>query len=362
MPRKHEDTENNGGTGRFDIRDVAKLAGVSVATVSRTVNNIPTVNVQMAARVREAIRELNYYPNGQARALVSGKSRLVGLLVSDITNPFFPELIKCFEKAAVEHGYELLIGSTNYDSELQHCLRRMIERNVDGVAVMTFGVEDPVLDELSERKIPMVFVDVSQETFPQDALMVDYKHGMAEAIRHLVALGHVDIGFISGPLNQHSALLRRDAFLLSLEECGCTPKAAFITEGDHRLEGGMHGIATLLQTGHPPTAVLCSNDMMAIGALRTLHKRGFRVPEDMSIVGFDDIHLAEFVNPPLTTVSMSRAEIAREAVKALLGRIESVAEHGRTTNQPIPTKLIVRETTAPPRFQQSRPSSTPSAG
>lgn len=352
MPRKPYRAGEHVTAGRFDIRDVAKRAGVSVATVSRTVNNISTVNLEMAERVRQAIRELNYHPNTQARALVSGKSRLIGLLVSDITNPFFPELIKCFERSAVEHGYELLIGSTNYDSELQHCLRRMIERNVDAVAVMTFGVEDPVLKELSNRKIPMVFVDVSEEAFPQDALMVDYRQGMTDAIRHLVALGHREIGFISGPLNEHSARLRRDAFLLSLEACGCKPNDGFIAEGDHRLEGGMRGIATLLNTGYPPTAVLCSNDMMAIGALRTLHKRGFRVPEDMSVVGFDDIHLAEFVNPPLTTVSMSQTDIAREAIRALLSRIEQAAP-ARRTSYTVSTKLVVRETTAPPRFERT---------
>ncbi len=353
MPKKPDGDENGNPGGRFDIRDVAKRAGVSVATVSRTVNNIPSVNVQMADRVRLAIQELNYYPNTQARALVSGRSRLVGLLVPDITNPFFPELIKCFEKAVVQHGYELLIGSTNYDSELQHCLRRMIERNVDCVAVMTFGVEDPVLEELSSRQIPMVFMDVSQETFTQDVLMVDYKHGMTKAIQHLVGLGHRDVGFISGPLNQHSAILRRDAFLLSLVQCGCQPRASFMVEGDHRLEGGMEGIVTLLKTGYPPTAVLCSNDMMAIGALKMLHQRGFRVPEDMSVVGFDDIHLAEFVNPPLTTVSMSQTEIAHQAITTLLSRIEHAAAKG-TTKHHVTTTLVVRETTAPPRFRYPR--------
>lgn len=335
-------------TERFDIRDVAKRAGVSVATVSRTVNKVPTVNSLLAARVHQAIRDLNYFPNTQARALVSGRSRLVGLLVSDITNPFFPELIKCFERAVVEHGYELLIGSTNYDSELQHCLRRMVERNVDGVAVMTFGVEDPVLDELSHRNIPMVFVDVSETDFPQDVLLVNYGQGMLEALQHLVALGHRDIGFISGPLREHSALLRRHAFLASMHACDCNAREDLILEGDHQLEGGMLGMTALLRLPHPPTAVLCSNDMTAIGALRTLQQRGFRVPDDMSLVGFDDIHLTEFVHPPLTTVRMSQTEIAQSAVRSLLSRIEETAPSAAPQSFPISTRLIVRETTAPP--------------
>ncbi len=350
MPRKpaRATTSPVSPNERFDIRDVAKRAGVSVATVSRTVNKVPTVNAVLAARVHEAIRDLNYFPNTQARALVSGRSRLVGLLVSDITNPFFPELIKCFERAAVEHGYELLIGSTNYDSELQHCLRRMVERNVDGVAVMTFGVEDPVLNELSHRNIPMVFVDVSEADFPQDVLLVNYGQGMLEALQHLVHLGHRDIGFISGPLKEHSALLRRHAFLASMHTSGCEAREDLLVEGDHQLEGGMNGMGLLLRLPHPPTAVLCSNDLTAIGALRTLQQRGIRVPEDMSLVGFDDIHLTEFVHPPLTTVRMSQIEIAQNAVRSLLSRIEDAAPPRVPQSFPISTRLVIRETTAPP--------------
>ena len=339
---------------RIDMHDVARRAGVSIATVSRTINNVPTVNADLARRVREAIRELNYYPNTQARALVSGRSRLVGLLVSDITNPFFPELVKRFEEAVVRKNYELLIGSTDYDSDLQHCLRRMIERNVDGVAVMTFGVEDPVLQELASRNIPMVFMDVADEAFTHDTLLVDYNHGMLSAVRHLVALGHREIGFISGPLAQHSAALRRAAFLHSLGECGCDVKEHFLVEGDHQLEGGMRGIAMLLSHPEPPTAVLCSNDMTAIGALRALQRQGCRVPEYMSVIGFDDIHLAEFVNPPLTTVSMSRKEIARKAVSALLGRITHASPLKVRQTQSVSTALVVRETTAPPRRGEGR--------
>ena len=308
----------------------------------------------MAARVREAIRELNYYPNNQARALVSGRSRLFGLLVSDITNPFFPELIKRFETAAVRHGYELLIGSTNYDSELQHCLRRMIERNVDGVAIMTFGVEDPVLEELSSRNIPMVFVDIAPEDysgqeFAQDTLTVDYLHGMQQAVEHLVTLGHCNIGFLSGPLTQHSATLRRTAFFSSMRSAGCTAQERFVIEGDHQLEGGMAGMTRLLDFPDYPTAVLCSNDLTAIGALRTLHKRGLRVPDHMSVVGFDNIHLAAFLNPALTTVNMSQTEIADSAIAALLARIEGSSRLDYTAAKRISTSLILRETTAPPR-------------
>src|SRR5580693_8519265 len=161
--------------GKMDIRTVAQLAKVSIATVSRTINRVSTVNPRMAKRVWEAIEQLDYFPNTQARALVSGRSRIFGLIVPEITNPFFPELIQGFEDIAVEHGYEILVSSTNYDPKrMSHCIRRMLERKVDGVAVMTFGIEEPLLDQLAKRKIPMVFIDVAPKNTGTSLLKVDY--------------------------------------------------------------------------------------------------------------------------------------------------------------------------------------------
>src|ERR1700728_734755 len=179
----------NKGSERMDIRTIARAAHVSIATVSRTINNIPTVNPEIAKRVWEVIDELDYFPNTQARALVSGRSRLFGLIVSEITNPFFPELIRGFEDIAVENGYEILIGSTNYDPErMSQSGRRMIERNVEGVAVMTFGVEQPLLEELASRQVPMVFVDQGPPGELVRPLIVDYRKGIQEGVQHLAVL------------------------------------------------------------------------------------------------------------------------------------------------------------------------------
>src|SRR5581483_5909672 len=198
---------------RMDIHAVARQAHVSIATVSRTINHVPTVNPKLAKRVWEAIRELNYFPNTQARALVSGRSRLLGLIVSEITNPFFPELIQVFEEVAVEHGYEILIGSTNYDPErMRRCIRRMVERNADAVAVMTFGIEQPLLEQLADRKIPLVFVDQGPDRPGISLLHVDYHHGIRQGVQHLAALGHRDIAFVTGPLRLHSAQSRLAAY------------------------------------------------------------------------------------------------------------------------------------------------------
>src|SRR5215469_7919649 len=180
----------------MDIRAVAKRANVSIATVSRTINRIPTVNPKLAKQVWDAIRELDYFPNSQARALVSGRSGLLGIIVSEITNPFFPELIQGFEDVAVENRYEILVSSTNYDPKrMELCIRRMIERKVEGVAVMTFGIEQPLFEQLAERNIPLVLIDVGPDRPGISLLKIDYYHGIRQGVQHLAALGHRRIGF-----------------------------------------------------------------------------------------------------------------------------------------------------------------------
>jgi LacI family transcriptional regulator len=330
----------------MDIRTVAERANVSIATVSRTINHVPTVNAKMAKRVWEAIRELNYFPNTQARALVSGRSGLLGLIVSEITNPFFPELIQGFEDVAVESGYEILVSSTNYDTKrMSLCIRRMLERKAEGVAVMTFGIEEPLLDQLAERNIPMVFVDVGPDRPGISLLKVDYHHGIRQGVQHLAALGHRNIAFISGPARLRSAQSRVSAFSQSLKECGIVLHPEWLAEGDHTLEGGIAAMEKLLNSSRRPTAVMCSNDLTAIGVLHKAFRAGLRVPDDLSVIGFDDIDMARATIPPLTSIQMSRLELARAAVTALRAHVEGTTTH-REYN--IDTQLVVRESTSYP--------------
>jgi DNA-binding LacI/PurR family transcriptional regulator len=336
------------GRDKMDIRTVARLANVSIATVSRTINRVSTVNPRMAKRVWEAIEKLDYFPNTQARALVSGRSRLLGLIVSEITNPFFPELIQGFEDIAVEHGYEILISSTNYDpARMALCIRRMLERKAEGVAVMTFGVEKPALEQLAERKVPLVFVDVGPERPGISLLRVDYHHGIRQGVQHLAALGHRQIAFVSGPKRLHSAQSRVAAFSKSLAECAIVADPAWIVEGDHTMEGGIDAMNRLLKSKPLPTAVMCSNDMTAIGVLHKLYRAGLRVPDDLSLIGFDDIHIAQVTIPPLTTIQMSCFELARAAVTALRAHVEEGGDPKR--HHKINTHLVVRESTGFPR-------------
>lgn len=344
---KNNRSGSNSESTRLDIHTVAREANVSIATVSRTINHVSTVNPRLAKRVWDAIHHLNYFPNTQARALVSGRSRLLGLIVSEITNPFFPELIQGFEDVAVENGYEILIGSTNYDPErMRRCIRRILERNVEGVAVMTFGIEQSLLDQLVERKIPVVVVDVGPEGPEVSVLHVLYRHGIRLGVQHLAALGHRNIGFVTGPLRLHSAKSRLDAYRSALEECGIRADERFIVEGDHTIEGGMAAAQRFLQSKRLPTAIMCSNDMLAIGVLHKLSRSGLRVPKDISLIGFDDIHMAEMMIPPLTSIQMSRTDLARAAVSALRASLEGTSAKREYT---IDTRLVVRESTDYPR-------------
>jgi DNA-binding LacI/PurR family transcriptional regulator len=339
--------------GKLDIRTVARMANVSIATVSRTINRVATVNPRMAERVWNAIKELDYFPNTQARALVSGRSRLLGLIVSEITNPFFPELIQRFEDIAVEHGYEILISSTNNDAQRTAlCIRRMLERKAEGVAVMTFGVEKPLMELLAERNVPLVLVDMGPERPGVSLLRIDYRCGIQQGVEHLASLGHRNIAFISGPNRLHSAQSRLQAFTASLEQCGLSPVPEAVLEGDHGVGGGTAATEQILRWKKRPTAIMCSNDLTAIGVMHGLYRAGLKVPEDMSVIGFDDIHMAQVTIPPLTTIQMSCMDLARAAVTALRAHRDEELVPQRIYK--IPTQLIVRESTGLPAVARAR--------
>jgi LacI family transcriptional regulator len=333
-----------------NIHDVARRARVSIATVSRVVNGISTVDAELAKRVWKAVDEVGYVPNTQARALVSGRSRILGLIVSEITNPFFPELVQEFENLAVAQGYEVMIGSTNYDgARTESLIRRMLQRNVDGVAVMTFGIEEELVQKLVEHGFPLVFVDAGPELPNVRVLKVNYGGGIREAVQHLAALGHRQIAFISGPLHMRTAATRCDAFRKAMAELGLTVPAASMVEGKHTMESGKVAMEQLLRASELPTGVICSNDMTAIGVLHALDETPHQVPRDISVVGFDDIHLAQFMLPPLTTVQMSCRDLAAAAVEALRAGVESDHLKSAQREWPIQTRLVVRRSTDFPR-------------
>jgi len=331
----------------MNIREIAKRARVSTATVSRTINRHPSVQPQLAKRVWRIVEELGYFPNTQARALVSGRSRIFGLIVSEITNPFFPEIIRVFEETALQNNYEILVTSTVHDPErMKTSVRRMLEHRVEGVAVMTFGMEESLLDDLKLRNVPLVFVDVGPPRPRVSNIRIDYLHGIRQAVQHLAALRHEKIAFITGPLNLKSALARKDAFIRSMSEIGMAADPELIVEGNHTLEGGEEAFSKLLNRHLRPTAVLCSNDMTAIGVMRKCYSEKILVPRDLSVIGFDNIHLSQYIIPPLTTIEMSQAELGRLAFQALLHDVQRETPNPKGTEYVLKTSFVLRDSTA----------------
>lgn len=332
----------------MDIRDIAKHAGVSTATVSRTINHLPTVAPRLAKRVWKAIDELGYYPNTQARALVSGRSRTFGLIVSEITNPFFPKIIEVFEQLGLQHGYEILLSSTVHDPQrMKVAVRRMLEHRVDGVAILTFGMEESLLEDLRVRHVPLAFVDVGPARPGVINIRIDYERGIAEAVQHLSAFGHEKIAFVTGPPDVKSAVARRQAFVRSMKDLELQVSPSFLVRGDHTAHGGMNAMRSLLALKDRPTAILCSNDLTAIGVMRCASEAQIKIPEDLSVVGFDNIWLSEFMNPPLTTVQMSQAELAEVAFNALLAEAQREEHPPEGAQYMLTTSLLLRSSTAP---------------
>ena len=337
-----------------DIRTVAALAKVSIATVSRTINRSPAVSDRLSKRVWQAIEQLNYFPNTHARTLVSGRSRLLGIIVENITNPFFPELIQSFEEIAVAHGYEILVSSSNSDPViLANCVRRMLERKVEGVAVLSFGAEEPVLDQLMHHDVPIVLAEFRLGDPKVSTILLDYHTGMSEAVNHLVKLGHRKIAFLAGPHKLHSAITRENDFRMLMEAAGVEIRKEWIIECDHTLKGGVTGFEKLQALAARPTGIICSNDVTAIGVLRSAYMGGLRVPDDVSVIGLDDIDFAEFTLPPLTTIRLSRTDLARAAFEALRLQAEGPNDSHIQREFLVSTSLVVRGSTGAPPDEAS---------
>lgn len=330
------------------IKDVAKEAGVSTATVSHVINETKFVTEDTRRKVREAIEKLNFYPNAYARSLASGRSNMIGLLVSDISNPFFPELVKSIEAAAFERGYNVILFNTNYDAaRAADYVRRLIELKVAGVALMTAELDPNLINELQKRQVRAVFNDLGVVGEFTSNIMLDYSSGIEEAVHHLMSLGHTRIAHISGSSRLRSGNIRRNAFVEAMNKFLPDENDSLIFEGDFRFESGRMAAAKILELEETPTAVVVANDMMALGAMAEFKAAGLSVPQDISIIGFDDIAFASLCEPPLTTVCSPRVEMGRRAIEALMTTIEHNDQTGAEVK--IPTYLIVRKSTAPPR-------------
>ncbi len=324
------------------MADVARRAGVSVTTVSHVINATRDIAPKTRERVVAAIRDLNYYKNSSARLLVRGQSDIVGIILSDIENPFLPPLVKSFERAATAAGLEILLGMTNYEQrKAESAVRRMIESRVRGVAVMTSQIDSRLVEAMLQAEVPVVALDWPRVGKGKSSLTIDYSTGIHQALEHLHGLGHRDLGVIHGPANIVSAMRYEELLRQAIGEIGMTLIGS--VESDNRPEGGAQAAETLLRARRPPSALLCGNDLMAIGAMGAAIRLGLSVPRDLSIIGSDDIAMASYSNPSLSTVRIPRDAMGYEAFR-LLERMYGVPLK-RGSESCVATSFIARGST-----------------
>ena len=330
----------------ISMREIAKIAGVSSATVSRVINGSNLVTEETTQRIKQIIQDLNFVPNKSAIHLKNGKSQIYGIIIPDLTNPFFTETIKIFEELLVENEKELLVANTDFHSpRTQRSLRRMLLRRVDGVAMLTSEIEAAPLEALVQNRIPVVTTDHYRTSAGMSDIVVDFSDGMTQLVSHLKSLGHRNLGFIGGTEGLVTSRVRRESFMDAVVKQGLASREGWIVEGDFKIDGGSAAMARILAQDEVPTAIVTANDLTAIGALRTCHEKGLRIPEDISITGCDDIAMSDIVYPPLTTLRISRKEYARLLFEALRAGSENLGKTGR--RYVLSTSLVVRKSTGP---------------
>ena len=328
------------------IRDVAQLAGVSTTTVSHVVNRTRRVEPATAARVEAAIEELGYRPNALARSMRRGSTHTVGVVVPDIANPFFGDLARSLEDHMFEAGYSAIICNSDGDEAKEaRYLEVLLSKQVDGVLMVAASQSSEELRELVERGTPTIVVDRELGELSVSQVMVANRDGGFVAGRHLLELGHRDIGVIAGPGGLGTSALRLEGFRAALAEAGVRLPDTRVARADFRAASGRAAMDHWLHAGDLPTAVFAENDLMAIGALSSAHAAGLDVPAQLSVVGFDGIAFGADVTPPLTTVAHSVDDLAAAAIELLFERLNDTRAEPRLVE--LPVTLSVRGSSGP---------------
>ena len=333
---------------RPKISDVARRAGVSTATVSRVLAGIGRARPETADAVRAAAEALGYRPSGVARSLRMQRTRTLGLIVSDVQNPFFPELVQAADDAARAIDYSILLGSAAFDEiRAVHYLDLMVDRRVDGMIVASSQISEASWTWLIASPVPVIVVNSEPPDARVASIASDNEGGSRQAVEHLVALGHRRIGYIRGPQSFTAARTRLDGFRAACAAAGLDSAQTPVVRSDGQVEGGEAMTARMIVEAPWVTAIAGYNDLTAIGALRALRAAGRRVPEDVSVIGFDDIAAASWVVPGLTTISQQKGEMGRLAVDYLARTLG--AGEGRLAPEVIrlSTELRLRESTGP---------------
>lgn len=331
------------------MQDVAKAAGVSVATVSATINGSARVSAKLEARVREAIRAVGYQPNGIARSLKKGSTKTIGLVVTDITNPYFTSVVRSIEDVAHAHGYAVILCNSDEDVAKERIYLELLRaRMVDGLVFAPAGDAGEYLDFPAEQRAPAVFLDRTVDSVAADAVVVDNAGGSRLAIHHLIALGHRRIGFISGRRHLSTSRERLEGYRRALEENGLAFEPALVCDGNFRQQDAYESALRLLARSPRPTAVFAANNLMAIGLMLAIKDAGLRCPDDVSVACFDDFDWANVFHPRLTTVAQPTTAIGVQAMTLLLGRLQGAPAEAPARRIVLRPELIVRDSCAPP--------------
>jgi len=326
-----------------NYNDIGKLAGVSPTTVSHVINKSRVVLPETRKKVYKAMKELKYTPNLLARSIATGKTHTIGLVISDIKNPFYPDIVQGVEEVAAKNGYNIFLCNTDYDVEKgSKSIDALIGRKIDGIIIHSSQIDEPKIKEIKDTGVNFVLFGWSKKNIGVDSLYTDFNTGFTEAIEHLVSLKHKKVFFISGPKEMETSKVRVNSFIDAIKKYKNIDYKIF--EGDHKIDGGSKITKKILKEKDMPTAIVCSNDLLAIGVLQTLKDNGIKIPDDMSIIGADNIELTRIVTPKLTTIKLERYKMGRAAMELMLKRIKNK----KTSRQirEFKTKLTIRDSTA----------------
>lgn len=329
-----------------NIRDVASKAGVSVATVSKVLNGYTTVNANTKKRVLQVVKDLQFKPNAAARSLVGRRSMTIGIfLTTGLAHPFFTQILAGMEQSLKIKGYDLIYLAQLSWSDEYSFVRHCQSRNIEGVVVFGFQHDDMNFDELVESGIPSLFIDLDVKENRAGYISSDNQDAVKSAVQYLTSLNHHRISFLSGIKSAYVNRLRLEGYLAGLEEAVIPYREDYVAEGDFTKETGYLAMERLLKLPERPTAVICCSDMSAVGAMEAIRDYGLSVPEDLSVIGFDDIEIASYVQPPLTTVRQDMITIGKRVIELL---DELIMDEQLTPPEAIiPTELIIRGSCGP---------------
>ncbi|KII76585.1 substrate-binding domain-containing protein [Vibrio renipiscarius] len=313
------------------MKDIAKLACVSTSTVSHVINKSRYVSEEIAERVNKAALQLNYSPSVLARSLKTNRTQTLGMLVTTSSNPFFGEVVKGVERSCYQKGYNLILCNTEGDQQrMKESITTLLQKRVDGMILMCSSLEGENIDIFDRYPdVPVVVMDWGPMLFASDKIQDNSFHGGYLAAKYLIECGHEDIGCITGPLNRYQAQMRYEGYKRALNEENFAFHPNWIIESNFECDGGYEAFNRMYQKGPLPSAIFVCNDMMAMGVINAANEKGIAIPEELSIIGYDDIQIAKYMSPSLTTIHQPKYRLGQAAVETLLSKLNNTGEESQ---------------------------------